>query len=42
MDLIRDRGVMAREVEDGMIENAFRLQIMYTDERENAMFFAPR
>ncbi|QDZ30644.1 cytochrome c oxidase accessory protein CcoG [Noviherbaspirillum sp. UKPF54] len=33
MDVIRDRGAMGREVEDGMIENAFRLQIMSTDER---------
>jgi cytochrome c oxidase accessory protein FixG len=33
MDVIRDRGAMAREVENGMIENAFRLQIMNTDER---------
>jgi cytochrome c oxidase accessory protein FixG len=32
LDVIRDRGVMAREVEDGMIENVFRLQIMNTDE----------
>lgn len=32
MDVIRDRGSMAREVEDGMIENVFRLQIMNTDE----------
>jgi len=32
MDVIRDRGVMAREVEDGMIENVYRLQIMNTDE----------
>src|SRR5262249_19660213 len=33
LDVIRDRGAMAREVEDGMIENVFRLQIMNTDER---------
>ncbi|MGV3741131.1 MAG: cytochrome c oxidase accessory protein CcoG [Burkholderiaceae bacterium] len=32
LDVIRDRGVMAREVEDGIIENVFRLQIMNTDE----------
>jgi cytochrome c oxidase accessory protein FixG len=32
LDVIRDRGVMAREVEDGMIENVYRLQIMNTDE----------
>ena len=33
LDVIRDRGVMGREVEEGMIENVFRLQIMNTDER---------
>jgi polyferredoxin len=32
MDVIRDRGAMGREVEDGMIENVYRLQIMNTDE----------
>ena len=33
MDVIRDRGVMAREVEDGVIENVYRLQIMNTAEK---------
>jgi len=33
MDVIRDRGAMGREVEDGMIENVYRLQIMNTTER---------
>ncbi|WP_420475494.1 cytochrome c oxidase accessory protein CcoG [Noviherbaspirillum sp. ST9] len=33
MDVIRDRGTMAREVEDGMIENVYRLQVMNTDEQ---------
>jgi cytochrome c oxidase accessory protein FixG len=33
MDVIRDRGSMGREVEDGMIENVYRLQIMNTDEK---------
>jgi cytochrome c oxidase accessory protein FixG len=33
VDVIRDRGAMGREVEDGMIENVYRLQIMNTDER---------
>ncbi len=28
MDIIRDRSVMAREVEDGLIENAYTLQLM--------------
>jgi cytochrome c oxidase accessory protein FixG len=32
MDVIRDRGSMGREVEDGMIENVYRLQIMNTEE----------
>ena len=32
MDVIRDRGSMAREVGNGMIENVYRLQIMNTDE----------
>ena len=32
MDVIRDRGSMGREIEDGMIENVYRLQIMNTDE----------
>jgi cytochrome c oxidase accessory protein FixG len=31
-DVIRDRGVMGREVEDGMIENVYRLQVMNTSE----------
>lgn len=32
LDVIRDRGAMGREVEDDMIENVYRLQIMNTDE----------
>jgi len=32
LDVIRDRGSMGREVEDGMIENVYRLQIMNTAE----------
>ena len=32
MDVIRDRGAMGREVEDGAIENVYRLQIMNTSE----------
>ncbi|HTN65596.1 MAG TPA: cytochrome c oxidase accessory protein CcoG [Burkholderiaceae bacterium] len=32
LDVIRDRGALGREVEDGMIENVYRLQIMNTDE----------
>jgi len=32
MDVIRDRGSMGREVDDGVIENVYKLQIMNTDE----------
>jgi cytochrome c oxidase accessory protein FixG len=32
LDVIRDRGAMGREVEDGMIENVYRLQVMNTSE----------
>ena len=32
LDVIRDRGALGREVEDGAIENVFRLQIMNTAE----------
>jgi len=35
LDVIRDRGSMGREVEDGMIENVYRLQIMNTGEAEH-------
>jgi len=35
LDVIRDRGAMGREVDDGMIENVYRLQIMNTAEREH-------
>ncbi|MBZ2207410.1 cytochrome c oxidase accessory protein CcoG [Massilia soli] len=33
MDVIRDRGSMGREVDDGMIENVYRLQVMNTSEQ---------
>ena len=33
LDVLRDRGSMGREVEDGMIENVYRLQIMNTSEQ---------
>ena len=33
MDVICDRGSMGREIEDGLIENVYRLQIMNADER---------
>jgi len=32
LDVIRDRGALGREVEDGKIENVYRLQIMNTGE----------
>jgi cytochrome c oxidase accessory protein FixG len=32
LDVIRDRGAMGREVEDGLIENVYRLQVMNTAE----------
>jgi cytochrome c oxidase accessory protein FixG len=31
VNILRDRGVLAREVEPGVIENVYRLQIMNTD-----------
>jgi polyferredoxin len=34
--VIRDRGALAREVEDGRIENTYRLQVMNTSERSQA------
>jgi cytochrome c oxidase accessory protein FixG len=34
VDVIRDRGALAREAAPGVIENVYRLQIMNTDERE--------
>ena len=33
LDVLRDRGAMGREVDDGMIENVYRLQIMNTSEQ---------
>ena len=33
VDVIRDRGALAREVSAGMIENVYRLQLMNTDEK---------
>src|SRR5512137_3000515 len=35
VDVIRDRGALAREAEDGRIENTFRLQVMNTGERSH-------
>jgi cytochrome c oxidase accessory protein FixG len=36
VDVIRDRAAMSREVEGGMVENLYRLQIMNTTERARA------
>ncbi|MDN4058173.1 cytochrome c oxidase accessory protein CcoG [Massilia sp. YIM B02769] len=36
VDVIRDRGSMGREVEDGQIENVYRLQLMNTGEGARA------
>jgi cytochrome c oxidase accessory protein FixG len=33
VDIIRDRGALAREVDDGRIENTYRLQVMNTSEQ---------
>jgi len=33
LDVVRDRGVMARLVEDGYIENLYRLQVMNASEQ---------
>ena len=35
LDVLRDRGSMGREVEDGIIENVYRLQVINTDERSH-------
>lgn len=35
VDVIRDRATLAREVEGGLIENVYRLQVMNTDERSH-------
>ena len=34
VDVIRDRGAMSREVEGGLIENVYRLQVMNTAEKD--------
>ncbi|MEW5880631.1 MAG: cytochrome c oxidase accessory protein CcoG [Pseudomonadota bacterium] len=36
VDVLRDRGSLAREVETGWIENAYRLQVMNTSERAHS------
>jgi cytochrome c oxidase accessory protein FixG len=38
LDVIRDRGSMGREVEDGMIENVYRLQVMNTTEEAQRLY----
>jgi polyferredoxin len=32
-DVVRDRGVLARQVDDGYLENVYRVQIMNATER---------
>ena len=33
VDVLRDRGALAREISGGVVENVYRLQLMNTDER---------
>ncbi|MCX9157041.1 cytochrome c oxidase accessory protein CcoG [Niveibacterium sp. 24ML] len=37
LDVIRDRSVLTREVEDGLIENAYTLQLMSVSERQQKL-----
>ena len=41
VDVIRDRGVMAREVEDDQVENVYRLQVMNTSEHRHSYRLQP-
>ena len=41
VDVIRDRGVMAREVEGGLIENIYTLRFMNTDEKPHRYRLTP-
>jgi cytochrome c oxidase accessory protein FixG len=40
VDVIRDRGALARELDDGRIENTYRLQVMNTSERAHRFTIA--
>ena len=40
VDVIRDRGALARQVEDGQIENVYRLQVMNASESEQRFHIA--
>jgi len=40
MDVIRDRGALARESSPGIVENVYRIQIMNTDERPRSFRLA--
>jgi polyferredoxin len=42
VDVVRDRGSIARQVEDGWIENVYRLQIMNTTEQAQRYRVSPR
>jgi cytochrome c oxidase accessory protein FixG len=41
-DVIRDRGVLARELNDGVIENVYRVQLMNTTEKAQRVIIAAR
>jgi cytochrome c oxidase accessory protein FixG len=41
VDVIRDRGLLAREVEDDQVENVYRLQVMNTSERRHTYRIEP-
>ena len=40
VDVIRDRGTLAREIEGGLIENVYRLQLMNASERADRVTIA--
>jgi polyferredoxin len=40
VDVIRDRGALVREVEDGALENVYRLQVMNATERQQRYLIA--
>jgi cytochrome c oxidase accessory protein FixG len=42
MDVIRDRAAIAREVEGGLVENVYRLQIINTAEQPRALLLSVR
>jgi polyferredoxin len=40
VDIIRDRGTLARETPDGRVENVYRFQVMNTDDRPHQYVIA--